>query len=60
MLLCLENSCYYILSERGELWEDNFSEDVRIVDDIFDMLLHLLFEGLLVGLALEFISFLED
>lgn len=60
MLLGLEDSCDYIFRIRRKLGEYEFFEDVGIVDEILCKLFHLLLEGLLIRLALEFISLLED
>ncbi len=60
MQLGLEDGQDQVLRVAGKLWEHEFTEDAGVVDEILAKLFHLLFEGLLVGLALEFIGFLEE
>ena len=60
MQLGLEDGQDQVLRVAGKLWEDKFAEDAGVVDEILGKLFHLLFEGLLIGLALEFIGLLEE
>ena len=60
MQLGLEDGQDQVLRVAGKLWEHEFAEDAGVVDEILGKLFHLLFEGLLIGLALEFIGLLED
>lgn len=60
MLFGFEDGGDDILGVGGEFWEHELPEDAGVVDEILFECFHLLPEGLLVGLALEFIRFLED